>query len=70
MAAAIAAALDHPSDPARLRARAAMFDFETTVARYDALLRGRACPITGTNRQPEGTGRSSTGSSNGRLAVS
>ena len=45
MAAAIGAALDQPSDPARLRARAAVFDFETTVAHYEAILLGRACSV-------------------------
>jgi glycosyltransferase involved in cell wall biosynthesis len=52
MAAAIGAALEHPSDPAHLRARAAMFDFETTIARYEALLLGRACSVLGPHQQP------------------
>ena len=51
MAAAIEAALDHPPDPARLRARAAMFDFETTIARYEAILLGRACSVFAPHEQ-------------------
>jgi glycosyltransferase involved in cell wall biosynthesis len=38
LAAAIGATLAQPPDPARLRARAAMFDYRTAIARYAAVL--------------------------------
>lgn len=44
LAAAILATLDAPPDPARLRARAAMFDYETAIARYADVLLGRRPP--------------------------
>jgi glycosyltransferase involved in cell wall biosynthesis len=38
LAAAIMATLDHPPDRARLKARAAVFDYDSAIARYEAVL--------------------------------
>jgi glycosyltransferase involved in cell wall biosynthesis len=40
LADAIEATLDHPPDPEKLRARAAMFDYDCAIARYQAVLLG------------------------------
>jgi hypothetical protein len=40
LAGAIVATLDHPLDRARLRARAAVFDYDSAIARYEAVLLG------------------------------
>jgi glycosyltransferase involved in cell wall biosynthesis len=47
LAAAITATLANPQDPARLKARAAMFDYRTAIARYAAVLLGETADRAG-----------------------
>ncbi|HEX5078469.1 MAG TPA: glycosyltransferase [Geminicoccaceae bacterium] len=47
LAAAIAATLAKPPDPARLRARAARFDYRTAIDRYAAVLLGETAATAG-----------------------
>lgn len=47
LADAIARVLDDPPDPVKLRARAAAFDYDTAIARYEAVLLGSSPCIDG-----------------------